>query len=267
METRANLDRAIGIPGRRILYRFFFHLLYELRKFTFIVFGILIFNMGVSAQGRSDFFDNYDYSLRNYQGGKTISSDGYQEYQLPRPRKKVSIPQPKNVRQTPDPSLVVPPPAGLRRSTNATGGTQLPDVSSLPVNPITGDLNVEAILKNQEAKREKQAQTKKARESRAGELYSESTFRRSEIIFFTTFPFAVLGSAATALLINQFADGFYKSNAGAAFVVAGAVGLSLGNVHLDRVKVEEWERENRARVLNSVRPNIEMSFTFFQRDF
>lgn len=241
----------------------FFHIL----SFKISTFLFFLWIVGIGAQGRSDFFDNYDYSLRNYEGGKTLSSDGFQEYKLPRPRKKVDLPQPKNVRPTADPSLIIPPPSGLRRSTNATGGTQLPGVSSLPVNPITGELNVEAILKNQEAKREKQAQIKKARESRTGELYTETSFRRSEIIFFTTFPFAVVGSAATALLINQFSAGFYNSNLGAAFVLTGAVGLSLGNVYLDKLSLEEWNREKKIQSMGSIQPNWETNIPFFKMEF
>lgn len=234
--------------------------------------GILISivsGIALHSQGRSDFFDNYDYSLRNYQGGKTIGTESYQEYKLPRPRKKVTLPDPKNVRQAADPSAIIPPPAGLRRSTNANANpTQTINPSSYPVNPITGELNVEAILKSQDEKREKKEAAKKAREAKSNEEYTETPFRRSEIIFFTTLPFAVAGSVVIAQIINQVNTGFYKSNAGAAFVGIGAIGLSAGNVYLDKVRLEEFEKgKNLQMGTGSHQKNLEMNFTLFQIHF
>ena len=231
------------------------------------------FSFSLLAQGRSDFFDNYDYSLRNYKGGESLGEDTYQEYKLPRPRKKQSLLEPKNVRREVDTSLIIPPPAGLRRTTTTSANTlNSNNVNSLLVNPFTGELNVEAILKNQEEKKQKKENVKKIREEREKEIYSETGWRRSEIIFFTTFPFAIGGSAAIALLINNFSNGFYKSNLGALFVASGAIGISATNVYLDSLLVKENELEKKRHteeiLPNSLFPNkIEFSIPFYTARF
>jgi hypothetical protein len=225
------------------------------------------------AQGRSDFFDNYDYSLQNYKGGESLRDDSFQEYKLPRPRKKQTLLEPKNVRREIDSSVIVPPPAGLRRATATSANTlNANNVNSLPVNPFTGDLNVEAILKNQDEKRQKKENVKRAREEREKEIYSESGLRRSEIIFFTTIPFAIGGSAALALFINNFSSGFYKSNLGALFVASSAIGISATNVYLDSLLVKQNELEKK-RLTEDILPNnltpnkIEFTIPFWSARF
>ena len=245
----------------------------------FIRYIILFFSIFSSmwfspqAQGRSDFFDNYDYSLRNYKGGESLREDSYQEYKLPRPRKKQTLLEPKNVRRELDTSMIVPPPAGLRRTTTTSANTlNANNVNSLPVNPFTGELNVEAILKNQDEKRQKKENTKRIREEREKEIYSESGLRRSEIIFFTTIPFAIGGSAAVALFINNFSSGFYKSNLGALFVASSAIGISATNVYLDSLLVKQNELEKK-RLTEDILPNnlfpnkIEFTIPFWSSRF
>jgi len=213
------------------------------------------FWFSTQAQGRSDFFDNYDYSLQNYKGGESIRDDSYQDYKLPRPRKKQTLLEPKNVRREIDSSLITPPPTGLRRTTTTSANTlNANNFNSLPVNPFTGDLNVEAILKNQDEKRQKKENTKKVREQREKEIYTETVLRRSEIIFFTTIPFALGGSVALALFINNFSSGFYKSNLGALFVATSTIGISATNVYLDNLMVKENELEKK-RLTDDILPN------------
>ncbi len=210
------------------------------------IYFFILLTMGflfpVYAQARSDFYDNYDYSLRNYNGGDSIQSNDFQDYKLPRPRKKQALVEPKNVRIPTDPFLLIPPTSGTRRT--ATSNSEQPvNLNTLPINPITGELNTEGILKNQESSKQKKDLIKKLRDEKSKEIYTETTARRSEIIFFTTLPFAVGASAALGLVINQFSDGFFKSNAGAAFVVVGAFGFSFTNVYLDQQNVKNHELE------------------------
>ena len=243
-----------------------------LKSHLYLLSVVLLFsiNLQLQSQGRSDFYDSYDYSLRNYKGGQSIGEDTYQDYKLPRPRKKPTLLDPKNVRREVDPSLIVPPPAGIRRAN--TSANRLPDPSSYPVNPITGDLNVDAILKNQDEKKLKKENEKKLREEKEKIVYSETSLRRTEIIFFTTLPFAIGGSALIALFINQFQDGFYKSNTGAAFVAVSAFTISGLNAYYDRLNIEDHEREKKLFYnLNSAPQSgfnqIQFTFPLFTGNF
>ncbi len=246
---------------------------YLMKKTFFFVLIQIILILPLFAQGRSDFYDNYDYSLRNYNGGETIGSEGFQDYKLPRPRKKPGLLEPKSVQLPADPSLLVPPATGLRRAaTTNTQQQQQANTNNLPINPITGELNVDAILKNQESSKQKKELVKKLRDEKSKEIYTESQLRRSEIIFFTTLPFAVGGSVAISLLINNFSNGFYKSNAGAAFVAVGAIGFSFANVYLDRVTVNEFEKEKNTSLypggqMGSILNKIEVSIPFWEIKF
>jgi hypothetical protein len=244
-----------------------------MKKTLFFVLIQIILALPLYTQGRSDFYDNYDYSLRNYNGGETIGSEGFQDYKLPRPRKKPGLLEPKSVQLPADPSLLVPPATGLRRAaTTNTQQQQQASLNNLPINPITGELNVDAILRNQESSKQKKDMVKKLRDEKSKEIYKESQLRRSEIIFFTTLPFAVGGSVAISLFINNFSNGFYKSNAGAAFVAVSAIGFSFANVYLDRVTVNEFEKERNTSLyqggqMGSFLNKIEVSIPFWEVKF
>jgi len=246
---------------------------YLMKKTFFFVLIQIILTLPLYAQGRSDFYDNYDYSLRNYNGGETIGSEGFQDYKLPRPRKKPGLLEPKSVQLPVDPTLLVPPATGLRRAaTTNTQQQQQASTNNLPINPITGELNVDAILRNQESSKQKKDMVKKLRDEKSKEIYKESQLRRSEIIFFTTFPFAVGGSVAISLFINNFSNGFYKSNAGAAFVAVSAIGFSFANVYLDRLTVSEFEKEKNTSLYQSgqmgnIINKIEVSIPFWEIKF
>ena len=172
-----------------------------------------------------------------------------------------------------DPTLLVPPATGLRRAaTTNTQQQQQASTNNLPINPITGELNVDAILRNQESSKQKKDMVKKLRDEKSKEIYKESQLRRSEIIFFTTFPFAVGGSVAISLFINNFSNGFYKSNAGAAFVAVSAIGFSFANVYLDRLTVSEFEKEKNTSLyqggqMGTIINKIEVSIPFWEIKF
>jgi hypothetical protein len=149
---------------------------------------------------------------------------------------------------------------------------QQANTNNLPINPITGELNVDAILRNQESSKQKKELVKKMRDEKSKEIYTESQLRRSEIIFFTTLPFAVGGSVAISLLINNFNNGFYKSNAGAAFVGISAIGFSFANVYLDRVTVNEFVKEKNTSLyqggqMGNIINKIEVSIPFWEIKF
>jgi hypothetical protein len=245
---------------------------YLMKKTFFFVLIQIILTLPLFAQGRSDFYDNYDYSLRNYNGGETIGSEGFQDYKLPRPRKKPGLLEPKSVQPPSDPTLLIPPATGLRRAAITNTEQQQASTNNLPINPITGELNVDAILRNQESSKQKKEMVKKLRDEKSKEIYKESQLRRSEIIFFTTFPFAVGGSVAISLFINNFSNGFYKSNAGAAFVAVSAIGFSFANVYLDRLTVSEFEKEKNTSLyqggqMGTIINKIEVSIPFWEIKF
>jgi hypothetical protein len=206
--------------------------------------GIIVFKLflmyilflgSIFSQGRSDFFDNYDYNLRNYQGGSSTDPDYFREYNIPPKKRQKPVIDPKNIQKQLDPMQLIAAPAGITRRPSPTGNV---DISNSPINPLTGDLNVEAILKRNEDNRLKKEAKKNSLKNREVEIYTETSTRRGEIIFFTTLPFAIGVSIVTALGIDQANKGFYKSNVGSLFVVGLASGLSFMNVYMDSQNVD-----------------------------
>ncbi|MCB1143209.1 MAG: hypothetical protein H7A24_17060 [Leptospiraceae bacterium] len=221
-----------------------------------------LFLSGLGAQGRADFYDNYDYSLRNYKGGESTNPDYFQEYDLP-PQKKAHMNiNPKSVQKPADLSMIIPSRIGIRRTTRPSSGV---DLSNSPINPFTGDLNVNAILKNQDDAKRKTEERRKRIKEREVEIYTETSARRKEIIFFTTLPFAMGISIVAALGIDKVNNGFYKSNIGALFVVGTAASLSATNVYLDSLRVDKYEIDKRTNP--KFRNPIEFSIPFFQFEF
>lgn len=232
----------------------------------FILFAL--FCSAVFSQ-RSDFYDAYDYDLRNYKA--EYEGEKFREYQLPPKRDKPALINPKDVRRPFDPNMMIPPPAGLRRPVQA----QNFNFANSPVNPLTGDLNPSAILGNQNNGRQKREEQKKQIEEASKKAYTETPYRRGEIIFFTTLPFASAIAIGAALLVDAATGAnkrnkitgkrnfsFYRSSGGAAFVGLTAVGLSFGNVYLDRLQVEEFEKQKK------INPELDRHLGYdFRMDF
>lgn len=94
------------------------------------------------SQSQSDFSDPYDFNLRNYKDSPT--REVYQEYTIPPVFKKPPLISPKNV-QVPFENPFPTTGGGLRRTTNPNTERKQENL----INPLTGNINVEAILQRQ----------------------------------------------------------------------------------------------------------------------
>jgi hypothetical protein len=239
-----------------------------------IIIFLLLPIFTIFGQGRSDFYDNYDYDLKNYKGGGSLDgSESYKEYKIPPERPKPFKPTPKGVAKPPDPTQLIPAQSGLSKTT-APSVPQM-NFNNLPVNPMTGELNVESILRNQdESKRKKEVQ-KKIRENFEPHAYRETQDRRSEIIFLMTLPFAFGIAAGIGAIADAFipehkniygrktSRGFVYTQEGTAFISITAFGLAGGNVYLDRLRMEDFEREKRTHpVSDFLNPRPDMKFEY-----
>ena len=254
----------------------------KLSYFMKVLFLFLIISIPLLAQ-RGDFYDPYDYSMNNYKGGDNVGDENYKEYELPPKNEKPALITPKNVqRQTDINSLLQGQIIGLRR--NATPNqNQIPQTSNLPINPITGAINPEAILKQRE--KEKLAKEKKRQFlNREIEPYTETRERRMEIIFLTTLPFAIVLSAGITVLLGNansnpliLQQSFIRTTPGFVFVSLLATGFSAANMISDINAYDEHmknKKENNANLPHSDQSqfyknqsNFNFSFVIGSKDF
>ncbi len=204
----------------------------------------LFLRFSIYSQVRDDFYDPYDFNLRNYEGGEKVGKDYdyYKEYTLPPKTKKPSLITPKNPNPPVDPLAILPTPGGIRTTTQVqqfqSQGSQTGQKQTPIINPMTGEINYEAIRKNQEESKLKKDRLKKQRDAfEKREPYTETKSRRFEIIFFMTLPFAL---ALTYIIASV--RKFQKTANGTLFVGLGSIGLSLLNAFNDRSKFEEYEK-------------------------
>ncbi|TGM09583.1 hypothetical protein EHQ76_02185 [Leptospira barantonii] len=186
------------------------------------------------AQSQTDFADPYDFSLRNYKD--TPTRDGYQEYAIPPTLKKPVLVSPKNA-QVPFESPF-PATGGLRRTTNPSTERGQENL----INPLTGDINVEAILQRQAQQADRKKRQNQVHEE---EKYTETTFRRFSIIFFMTLPITLgLGYAlASAAKVNG-VHKFQKTFGGSIFIFTFGTTLAFANAWHDMREYESMKREN-----------------------
>ncbi|MCC6274768.1 MAG: hypothetical protein IT569_02830 [Leptospiraceae bacterium] len=209
----------------------------------------LFFQFSIHSQVRDDFYDPYDFNLKNYQGGEGVGKDYdyYKDYTLPPKTNKPALVNPKNPQMPIDPLIMLPLPGSIRNTSqlqqfNSQNSPQvIQKRQSSIINPATGEVNYENMRKNQqEAKirRERQKKQREAFEKR--EPYTETKARRFEIIFFMTLPFALALTYIFATVRK-----FQKTANGTAFVGLGSIGLSLLNAFADRSRFEEYEKNKK----------------------
>ncbi len=208
---------------------------FHIRKILFsILLCIFTYSFPIFSQTQSDFSDPYDYNLRNYKDEK--SPDGFKEYALPPKMDKPPLVNPRNVQ--------VPFQNGLPSNTGSQGTrrTTNPVVNRNDdglFNPITGEVNTEALERQQE-----QAQNRKKKLEEFGrdqEPYTETRFRRFSIIFFMTLPLAGGFSYATLSAVNP---GYQKTFEGGWIVFGAAATLALANAWLDLRDYDNMKLEN-----------------------
>lgn len=200
----------------------------------FFLFFFLL-NLSLFPQ-RSDFFDPYDYDLRN-QKIPSLEEEKFQLYNLPPKRSPRPNIHPKKVQKDLDSSLIIPQNTPFRTAPNNL------NLNNSPINLFTGEINAEQILKNEERKRKAKEEKLKAQENFEQKTYSETRFRRGEIIFFMTFPFALGLSAIVVSAINFSQPGFARTPTASMILGVGSIGLSLGNVYLDAIRYDEYLQE------------------------
>ncbi|XDD50629.1 hypothetical protein AB3N59_02145 [Leptospira sp. WS92.C1] len=210
-------------------------ILQEIRRLTAIALILSVCNLkGLYSQNQNDFADPYDFNLRNYKDSG--SKDSYQEYTIPPTFKKPVLVSPKNA-QVPFENPF-PPTGGLRKTANPNTERGQENL----INPLTGEINVEAILQRQA----QQADRKKRQNQIAEEeKYSETTFRRFTIIFFMTLPITLgIGYAIASAAKIPGVQKFQKTFGGSVFVFTFGASLAFANAWKDMKEYESMKNEN-----------------------
>ncbi|EMM74141.1 hypothetical protein LEP1GSC038_0115 [Leptospira weilii str. 2006001855] len=186
------------------------------------------------SQSQTDFSDPYDFNLRNYKDSPT--REVYQEYTVPPAFKKPALISPKNVQipfETPFPST-----GGLRRTANPNTERKQENL----INPLTGNINVEAILQRQAQQADKK---KKQNQIHEEEKYTETTLRRFSIIFFMTLPITLgFGYAIASNAKVQGVHKFQKTFGGSVFIFTFGTSLAFANAWHDMKEYESMKKEN-----------------------
>ena len=247
-----------------------------MKRFFFV---FIIFVLNLYSQDRSDFFDPFDHNLRNYQGksGFGVDDKEFQEYTLPpksqNPNSLTGSSQnlitPKNV-QIPQTfsSLLINPISNTGSQRKVS-----PNVNNPSVNPLTGEVNTEAMLKAQQEKKVKQEKLKELKKNRKIKPYTETKFRRMQIVFFLTLPFSALFSYGFASVYGEYLNNVRNGNLpgyfpkshrrfqntfeGGIFMLTGAVTLAMLNAYVDSKRVEEYKntKAKQSVLLNTISPD------------
>ncbi|MBL0265843.1 MAG: hypothetical protein IPQ05_18740 [Leptospiraceae bacterium] len=159
----------------------------------------------------------------------------------------------------------------IRRTNDQSQNPMQPQISNLPIDPITGKINPEAIARQREKDRINK-EKKRQFLNRDIEPYVETRGRRMEIIFLTTFPFAAALSVGITILVGR-ASGdvnFLKTTQGFAFAVLCAGGFSAANMISDINTYDEYmknKKENNANLppqtkSQFIKPTTNFNFSF-----
>ncbi|EQA64330.1 hypothetical protein [Leptospira alexanderi] len=215
---------------RSVLFRFYANI----RLTTaFLILSFLNPDL-LFSQSQTDFSDPYDFNLRNYKDSPT--REVYQEYTIPPAFKKPALISPKNVQipfETPFPST-----GGLRRTANPNTERRQENL----INPLTGNINVEAILQRQAQQADKK---KKQNQIHEEEKYTETTLRRFSIIFFMTLPITLgFGYAIASNAKVQGVHKFQKTFGGSVFIFTFGTSLAFANAWHDMKEYESMKKEN-----------------------
>ncbi|MCZ8341465.1 MAG: hypothetical protein O9301_00385 [Leptospira sp.] len=202
------------------------------------------------AQTKEGFYDNNNYDLRNLPSSdpeSNVMPDVTQPPQFEKP----PLATPKNARTQYSGFESIPGAGALLNSgrlptsgnnTNPQGNPLLNPQNSL-INPLTGEINEQAVQRSLQKSRLKQENNKKKKEEFDEEaVYEESKFRRGYIIFFLTLPFAVGASSVAVALLPA---AMQKAALGSAVLLVGSIGLSGTNVYLDQKRLEEHREKKK----------------------
>ncbi|EQA45571.1 hypothetical protein LEP1GSC050_2973 [Leptospira broomii serovar Hurstbridge str. 5399] len=195
---------------------------------------VLFSSYSIFGQVQSDFSDPYDYNLRNYQDEK--SPDGFQEYAIPPKFDKPILVNPKNA-QVPFQNAL-PTSTGAQGTRRTTNPTQTRQDDGL-FNPITGEVNIEALERQQTQERDRKKKLTDFGKER--EPYTETRLRRFSIIFFMTLPLA--GGLSYGAL-SFFKPGYEKTLPGGWIVFGVGASLAFANAWSDLNEYDRMKLEN-----------------------
>ncbi|PJZ46180.1 hypothetical protein [Leptospira brenneri] len=201
------------------------------------------------GQTKEGFYDTNNYDLRNIPKSDP-ESNVLQDVTLPPKFETPVLATPKNAKtqysgidSIPGAGALLNSRTSSNSSQNATNPYSLTGAQNSPINPLTGEINEQALQNQLQKSRTKQELKKKQKEEfDEDSVYEETKFRRAYIIFFLTLPFALGASAAVA---SAFA--IEKTIAGSIIMLGGSTGLSGANAYVDRQRLEE-HREKKKQV-------------------
>ncbi|TGK80407.1 hypothetical protein EHQ31_17480 [Leptospira montravelensis] len=223
-----------------------------MRIFSQVFVPIIVFSLAMGplfGQTKEGFYDTNNYDLRNLPKSDP-ESNILPDVTIPPKFETPALATPKNVRTQYTGIDSIPGAGALLNSRTTSNSSQnsanpynLTGSQSLPINPLTGEINEQALQNQLQKSRVKQELKKKQKEEFDEDaVYEETKFRRAYIIFFLTLPFALGASAAVA---SAFA--IEKTIAGSIVMIGGSTGLSSANVYADRQRLEE-HREKKKQV-------------------
>ncbi|MCW7461178.1 hypothetical protein [Leptospira limi] len=201
----------------------------------------------VYGQTKEGFYDTNNYDLRNIPNSDP-ESNILKDVTLPPKFETPVLATPKNVK-TQYSGIDSIPGAGSLMNSRTTGNSSqnasnpysLTNAQNSPINPLTGEINEQALQNQLQKSRTKQELKKKQKEEFDEDaVYEETKFRRGYIIFFLTLPFALGASAAVA---GAFA--VEKTIVGSIILIGGSTGLSGTNVYLDQKRLEEHREKKK----------------------
>ncbi|TGM01909.1 hypothetical protein [Leptospira jelokensis] len=224
-----------------------------MRVISQIFQSVIIFTLAMGpllGQTKEGFYDTNNYDLRNIPSSDP-ESNVLQDVTLPPKFETPVLATPKNVKTQYSGIDSIPGAGALmnsRPSSTTSGQNQnnpysLSNVQNSVINPLTGEINEQALQNQLQKSRTKRELKKKQKEEFDEEaVYEETKFRRGYIIFFLTLPFALLASAGGVALLPV---AMQKSAVASGILITGSLGLSGANVYVDQQRLEEYREKKK----------------------
>ncbi|EMJ88339.1 hypothetical protein [Leptospira meyeri] len=223
-----------------------------MRIFSQVFVPMIVFSLAmgpVFGQTKEGFYDTNNYDLRNLPKSDP-ESNVLQDVTIPPKFETPVLATPKNVKTQYSGIESIPGAGALMNSRTTSNSSQsaanpynLTGSQNLPINPLTGEINEQALQNQLQKSRIKQELKKKQKEEFDEDaVYEETKFRRAYIIFFLTLPFALIVSAGGVALL---APALQKSALASGILITGTTGLSGTNVYLDRQRIEEHREKKK----------------------
>ncbi|TGM47177.1 hypothetical protein EHQ92_04400 [Leptospira biflexa] len=221
-----------------------------MRVFSQILVPMITFSLvfgPLYGQTKEGFYDTNNYDLRNIPNSDP-ESNVLKDVTLPPKFETPILATPKNAKTQYSGIDSIPGAGALlnsrtqsNSSQNASNPYSLTNAQNSPINPLTGEINEQALQNQLQKSRTKQELKKKQKEEFDEDaIYEETKFRRGYIIFFLTFPFAFGASVAvaSAFLVE-------KTIVGSIIIIGGSTGLSGANVYVDQQRLEEHREKKK----------------------